>query len=118
MRWYVRGAWTLLAISIVAWPLSQFTWAKDEPRFVLALSWLAIVLTATDVLVTAHVKRDQEAAVTPTSPNGPTVPPNDEVDPRDQAADGDPVGDPDTDDQTDQVRDPAELERNPDEPEE
>ena len=58
MRWYIRAAWVLLVIAMVGWPLSQFTWAKDEPPFVLALSWLAIVLTCLDVLVTAHVKRD------------------------------------------------------------
>lgn len=60
MRWYIRTAWVLLAIALVGWPASQLTWAKDEPPFVLALSWLAIVLTCVDVLVTAHVKRDTE----------------------------------------------------------
>jgi hypothetical protein len=60
VRWYTRGAWALLAVSTVAWPVSQMTFAKDEPPFVLALSWLAIILTCLDVLVTAHVKRDQE----------------------------------------------------------
>ena len=60
MRWYVGLGWALLVVSLIGWPLTQFTVAKDEPPFVLALSWLAITLTALDVLVTTHVKRDQE----------------------------------------------------------
>ena len=60
MTWYIRAAWVLLAVSLVGWPVSQLTFAKDEPPFVLALSWLAIIMTCLDVLVTAHVKRDTE----------------------------------------------------------
>lgn len=33
-------------------------WAKDEPPFVLSLSWLAITLTALDILFTAQVKEE------------------------------------------------------------
>lgn len=60
MRWYVRGAWVLLAVSMVGWPLTQFTIARHEPPLVLALSWLAILLTCIDVLISSHVKRDTE----------------------------------------------------------
>lgn len=48
--------WILLILSLVGWPLSLFWWAKDEPPFVLSLSWLALVLTAIDILFTAQVK--------------------------------------------------------------
>jgi hypothetical protein len=32
-------------VSVVAWPVTQFTVARHEPPFVLGLSWLAIILT-------------------------------------------------------------------------
>ena len=55
-------AWTLLIGSLVGWPLSALTWAKDEPQFILGLSWLAITLTALDFLKSARVHRDQQEA--------------------------------------------------------
>lgn len=36
-------AWVMFAGGIVAWPVSAFTWAKNEPQFVLGLSFLAII---------------------------------------------------------------------------
>ena len=56
----VIGAWILLAISVLGWPLSAFTWAKDEPATVLGLSWLAISFTAYDILKTSRVHKDQD----------------------------------------------------------
>lgn len=53
-------AWTLLVGSLVGWPLSAIWWARDEPQFVLGLSWLAITLTATDLLKSSRVHRDQQ----------------------------------------------------------
>lgn len=53
-------AWTLLIGSLIGWPLSALFWARDEPAFVLGLSWLAITLTALDLLKTSRVHRDQE----------------------------------------------------------
>lgn len=53
-------AWTLLIGSLAGWPLSLFTLARDEPPFVLSLSWLALVLTAMDMLFTAQVKEDKD----------------------------------------------------------
>lgn len=47
--------WFLLAVSLVGWPISALTFAKDEPMTVLGLSWLAITLTAMDFLKTARV---------------------------------------------------------------
>ncbi len=53
------AAWVLLAGSIVGWPVSALTWARDEPPFVLGLSWLAIILTAADLLSTSQVYEQQ-----------------------------------------------------------
>ncbi len=55
------GAWVLLVGSLIGWPLSALTVARDEPPFVLGLSWLAIVLTAADLLATTDVRGKTEA---------------------------------------------------------
>lgn len=47
----VKVAWMGLATSVVAWPVSQLTFAKDEPFLTLALSWLAICLVCVDILI-------------------------------------------------------------------
>jgi hypothetical protein len=39
--------------------LSQLTVARNEPPFILALSWLAIILTAVDILSTQDVRDKQ-----------------------------------------------------------
>lgn len=57
-RWYL--AWVLLIGSVIGWPLSTFWWAKNEPPFVLGLSWLAVILTAVDVINTVDVRKQQE----------------------------------------------------------
>lgn len=44
---------------MIGWPLSALTWAKDEPQFVLGLSWLAITLTALDLLTSSQVHEEQ-----------------------------------------------------------
>jgi hypothetical protein len=51
-------AWVLLSVSVVGWPLSQLTVARSEPTFTLGLSWLAIILTATDIIQTTNVRRE------------------------------------------------------------
>lgn len=56
----VRCALATIIVTLIAWPLSMFTFAKDEPPFVLSLSWLAITLTAVDVLATSHVSKEQD----------------------------------------------------------
>jgi hypothetical protein len=53
------GAWVLLIGSLIGWPLSQLTIARDEPPFVLGLSWLAIILTSTDLLTSSQVHEEQ-----------------------------------------------------------
>lgn len=60
-RLEVALAWAFLLGSIVAWPLTQLTIARNEPPFTLGLSWLAIILTAADFLKTSRVHKDQDA---------------------------------------------------------
>lgn len=52
-------AWSLLVGSLIGWPISALTVARDEPPFILGLSWLAITLTAMDLLKTSRVHHDQ-----------------------------------------------------------
>jgi uncharacterized membrane protein YfcA len=52
-------AWVFLAGGIVGWPVTALTWARREPQFVLGLSWLAIILTAADLLSTSQVHEEQ-----------------------------------------------------------
>lgn len=60
-RWKRRLAAGLLVASLVGWPLTALTFARDEPQFILGLSWLAIVLTALDGLwVAEEAKRTEE----------------------------------------------------------
>lgn len=59
-RWRLRFAWALVVLSVVGWPLSALTVARKEPQFVLGLSWLAITLTAVDILSTTDVRTNQE----------------------------------------------------------
>jgi hypothetical protein len=59
-RWRRRAALALIVITLVAWPLSALTWAKDEPQFILGLSWLAITITAIDVAATTDVRAEQD----------------------------------------------------------
>ena len=61
-RLEVALAWALLIGSLIGWPLSALTVAKDEPPFILGLSWLAISLTALDFLKSARVHRDVDKA--------------------------------------------------------
>lgn len=56
MKFRIILAWTLLTGSLIGWPCSVFWWAKDEPVFVLSLSWIALAMTAVDILFTAEVK--------------------------------------------------------------
>lgn len=56
------GAWVLLVGALIGWPATQLTIARDEPPFTLGLSWLAIVLTAADLLSTSQVHEKQERA--------------------------------------------------------
>lgn len=53
------AAWVLLSGSLICWPISMFTFAKDEPPSVLSLSWAAIVIEATSLLTSSQVHEEQ-----------------------------------------------------------
>lgn len=55
-----RAAFVVLVASLVGWPLSALWLAAGEPQFVLGLSWLAISITAVDVLQTTDVRVQQD----------------------------------------------------------
>jgi hypothetical protein len=54
------GAWALLLGSLILWPVSAVTWAKEEPQTVLGLSFLALTLTALDILTSVTVRNKQD----------------------------------------------------------
>lgn len=54
------GAFALLLGSLIGWPVSALTVARHEPQFILGLSWLAITLTALDLLATTDVRTTTE----------------------------------------------------------
>lgn len=56
----LRIAWVIIALSIVGWPLSGVTFAAGEPPAILGLSWLAITITALDVVSTSDVSAEQK----------------------------------------------------------
>jgi hypothetical protein len=55
----VGAAWVLLIGSLIGWPASALTVARDEPQFVLGLSWLALVIESSTLLTASQVHRDQ-----------------------------------------------------------
>lgn len=58
----VRNAWLLLVLSCIGWPVTSLTLAKDEPQFVLGLSWFAIILTSIDIILTSKVREDNDGS--------------------------------------------------------
>lgn len=62
----VRFAWTLLAVCLVGWPATHVLMIVTDPpeaswvfHVLLAISWLALVLTSLDMLFTSDVRRKQ-----------------------------------------------------------
>ena len=53
------AAWTLLAVSVIGYPVSAFWFAKDEPKFILGLSWLAIIIEACTLLTSSQMHEEQ-----------------------------------------------------------
>ena len=45
---------------MIGWPLTALTVFSEEPQGILGLSWLAIILTAVDILLTADVRDQQD----------------------------------------------------------
>jgi len=56
----VVAAWVLLVGSIAAWPLAAFWWARNEPPFVLGLSFLAIIIESCSLLTSSQIRNDQD----------------------------------------------------------
>lgn len=54
------AAWILLTGSLLGWPISMLTWARDEPPFVLGLSWLAIVIESASLLTGSQIHESQD----------------------------------------------------------
>lgn len=57
-----RAAAVVLDLSLVLWPVAALTFARDEPQWVLGLSFLAITFTCLDVLYTADVRHEQDGS--------------------------------------------------------
>lgn len=55
-----RAAAGLVVVTVAGWPLSALWLAKDEPPFVLGLSWAALTLTALDILATSVVREQED----------------------------------------------------------
>ncbi len=53
---------TLLLGAAIGWPVSALTWAADEPKFVLGLSWLALILTSWGNIISAQVNTQVQDA--------------------------------------------------------
>jgi hypothetical protein len=51
-------SWACLLTSLIGWPLSALTWAKDEPQFVLGLSWMALIIGSYNTIITAMVNKE------------------------------------------------------------
>lgn len=55
----VVAAWVLLVGSAAGWPLAAFWWARDEPQFVLGLSFLALIVESCTLLTSSQVHEEQ-----------------------------------------------------------
>jgi hypothetical protein len=53
-------ALALLVGCVVAWPITALTVFRDEPQGILGLSYLALILTALDILATTDVRKQDE----------------------------------------------------------
>lgn len=56
----VKAATWLLYTCTVGWPISMFTFAKNEPPTMLSLSWLALIVTCLILIATTDVREQQE----------------------------------------------------------
>lgn len=50
----------LLLICIITWPVTSFTVFSEEPQGILGLSWLALIFTCVDIVVTTDVRQEQD----------------------------------------------------------
>jgi len=59
------AAWSLLAISVIGWPLSAATVFRHEPQGVLGLSWASIILQAAELLTSSQLHEKQDDTKSP-----------------------------------------------------
>lgn len=52
----MKMATVLLIGSVIGWPITALTVFSKEPQGILGLSWLAVILTAIDILSTQDVR--------------------------------------------------------------
>lgn len=64
----VKGAWRLLAFALVGWPATHILMLVTSPpentwvfHVLLAISWMALVFTALNILATTDVRREVES---------------------------------------------------------
>lgn len=60
-RFLLWFALAQLLVSVIGWPVTALTLARDEPRFVLGLSWFAIIQNALVFVVTALIRQDGDS---------------------------------------------------------
>lgn len=54
------AAFIILGICVVAWPITSMTVFSHEPQGILGLSWMALILTALDILATTDVRKQHD----------------------------------------------------------
>lgn len=72
-RLHKRAAAIFVIVCLIGWPLSlAFT---SEPPLILSLSWLALIIPACGLLLTARVEEEQESDLmaAPRKPARPVV---------------------------------------------
>lgn len=50
-------SWFIIISSIIGWPVSALTIAKDEPFIILSISWLALIYSGYSALVAAQADK-------------------------------------------------------------
>ena len=56
----IRLGWVLFVVSVIGWPVSALTIARQEPQIVLFLSFFAIWLTALDFISIEKARKEQK----------------------------------------------------------
>lgn len=56
-KYQIWMSWFIIISSIIGWPLSALTVAKDEPLVILSISWLALIYSGYSALVAAQADK-------------------------------------------------------------
>lgn len=49
--------WIMVGASLIGWPLSAITFAKEEPATILGISWGALIFAGYSVVVAGHADK-------------------------------------------------------------